>query len=257
MLALISPAKTLDYSPADTGAGKTDPVFLEDTAKLITRARRLSRKKIIDLMGISKDLADLNYQRYQAFQLEDAPRGAKQAVLAFKGDTYMGLDAVTLDDEDLAFAQDHLRILSGLYGLLRPLDEIQPYRLEMGIKLNTRRGLDLYKFWGDRITKTVNEAESDIVVNLASKEYFAAIDQTKLKARVITPVFQNVKDGKARVLGMFAKQARGMMARHIIQNRLGEPEGMKTFKSGGYKYQPKLSDESKWVFQRPQPPSPK
>ena len=253
MLAIISPAKRLDFGPTSTGAGKTEPAFLDDTALLVKRARRLSRKKLVEMMGISKDLADLNYQRFQSFEIEDGPRGAKQSILAFKGDAYLGLDAPSLDEKDLAFAQDHLRILSGLYGLLRPLDEIQPYRLEMGSKLDTRRGKDLYKFWGDQITDAINEVETDVIVNLASKEYFSAANPAKLKAKIITPVFQEEKNGKARVLFMFAKQARGMMARYIIQNRLDEPEGMKAFDTGGYKYQPDQSDDVKWVFQRPQP----
>lgn len=253
MLAILSPAKRLDFGPSGPGVGKTEPAFLDETATLVKRARRLSRKKLVEMMGISKDLADLNYQRFQSFEIEDGPRGGKQSILAFKGDTYLGLDAGSMDDKDLAFAQDNLRILSGLYGLLRPLDEIQPYRLEMGSKLNTRRGKDLYKFWGDRITDAINESETDIVVNLASNEYFSAVNPAKLKAKIITPVFLEEKNGKARVLFMFAKQARGMMARYIVQNRIDDAEGMKAFDTAGYKFQPDQSDELKWVFQRSQP----
>ena len=255
MLTILSPAKRLDFGASSTAVERTTPAFLDDTTTLVKRARRLSRKKLVEMMRISKDLADLNYQRFQSFEIEDGPRGGKQSVFAFKGDTYLGLDAASLDVKDLAFAQDHLRILSGLYGLLRPLDEIQPYRLEMGSKLNTRRGKDLYKFWGDRITAAINDSEIDVLVNLASNEYFSSVNPTKLKAKIITPIFQEEKNGKARVLSMFAKQARGMMARYIIQNRLDDADGIKDFDAAGYKFQADQSDKTKWVFKRPQPPA--
>lgn len=253
MLSLISPAKTLDYAPIPDAPKATKPAFLGEAAILVERGRKLRRKDLSALMGISANLADLSHQRFETFQLDEAPRGAKSSVFAFKGDTYQGLDALTLDKDDVAFAQDHLRILSGLYGLLRPLDAIQPYRLEMGTKLKTKRGKDLYDFWGSELTEAVNETDSDVVVNLASKEYFSAIKPDALKARVITPVFKEVKDGKARILGLFAKRARGMMARFMIKNRLNDPEGLKRFTDGGYKFQPDLSDESTLVFHRPQP----
>lgn len=253
MLSLISPAKTLDYAPIPDAPKATKPAFLGETAILVERARKLRRKELSELMGISANLADLSHQRFETFQIDEAPRGAKSSVFAFKGDTYQGLDALTLDKDDVAFAQDHLRILSGLYGLLRPLDAIQPYRLEMGTKLKTKRGKDLYAFWGSELTEAVNAADTDVVVNLASKEYFSAIKPEALKARVITPVFKDVKDGKARILGLFAKRARGMMARYIIQNRLKDPEALKQFTDGGYKFQPDLSDETTFTFHRPQP----
>lgn len=255
MLALISPAKTLDYAPTPHAAKATRPAFLDETAILVERARKLRRKDLSELMGISANLADLSHQRFETFQIDEAPRGAKSSVFAFKGDTYQGLDALTLDDGDLTFAQDHLRILSGLYGLLRPLDEIQPYRLEMGTKLKNKRGKDLYDFWGTALTEAVNDTGTDVVVNLASKEYFSAIKPKALDARVITPVFKEVKGGKARILGLFAKRARGMMARYMLKNRLVDPEGLKGFDDGGYKFQPDLSDDDNLVFQRPQPPA--
>ncbi len=253
MLALISPAKTLSYAPTPNAPKATKPAFLDEAAILVERARKLRRKELSKLMGISANLADLSHQRFEAFQLDEAPRGAKSSVFAFKGDTYQGLDAATLNKDDIAFAQDHLRILSGLYGLLRPLDEIQPYRLEMGTKLKTKRGKDLYDFWGTELTEAVNEADPDVVVNLASKEYFSAIKPEALSARLITPVFKEVKDGKARILGLFAKRARGMMARYIIKNRVADPKALEQFTDGGYEFQRELSDETTLVFHRPQP----
>ena len=254
MLALLSPAKNLDFSPALQDAPVTKPVFPDETAALIRKARTLSRKKIRELMKLSENLADLNYQRYQSFDTDKDVDGVKQAILAFKGDTYIGMDANSLSEDDLAFAQDHIGILSGLYGLLRPYDGIQPYRLEMGTKIAPGRAKTLYEFWGDRITDAVNDVEQDVVINLASKEYFSAINEKALNARVITPAFKEIKDGKARMLGMFAKRARGMMARYIILNRLEDPEDLKKFDFGGYQYMPDLSTEDRWEFHRDQPP---
>lgn len=253
MLVLLSPAKNLDFSPALQSPPLTRPDFSDDTNALIKKARSLSRPKIKNLMKLSDNLADLNYQRYQSFDTDAEPQGAKQAILAFKGDTYIGLDANSMSEEDLAFAQDRVGILSGLYGLLRPFDGIQPYRLEMGTKLATRRGKSLYDFWGSRITDEVNERESETVINLASKEYFSAVDPKALNARVITPAFKEVKDGKARMLGMFAKRARGMMTRYMIDNRIEDPEALKGFDYGGYAFMPELSTDDHWEFHRPQP----
>jgi len=255
MLAILSPAKNLDFSPSMLQPSVTMPSFPEDTNALITAARKMSRKKIRELMKLSENLAELNYQRYQSFDTDAGEHGVKPAILAFKGDTYIGLDANSLTENDLAFAQDHVAILSGLYGLLRPFDGIQPYRLEMGTKLATKRGKNLYEFWGDSITEAVNDTKTNAVVNLASKEYFSAIKPALLNCQIITPVFKEIKDGKARTLGMFAKRARGMMARHIVLNRLDEPEGLKAFTDGGYKFMPELSNENHWEFHRDQPPA--
>jgi cytoplasmic iron level regulating protein YaaA (DUF328/UPF0246 family) len=254
MLALISPAKKLDFNHLDRPLRHSTAVFDKDTRSLVRTARNLSRRKLQQLMNLSDGLSDLNHARYKAFADEATPDNAKQAALAFAGDTYIGLQAASLDDGDLAYAQDHLRILSGLYGLLRPLDLIQPYRLEMGRRLATRRGGDLYDFWGDKLAKAIDaqvaDHEAPVVVNLASNEYFKAARPKKLKARVITPVFKEVKDGKAMTIGTFAKQARGAMARFMIKNRIETPEGLQAFKEGGYKYQAKLSSADDWVFTR-------
>ncbi len=258
MLALLSPAKRLDFDSPLAVSAHSQPQLLDDTGKLIKTTRNLSLKRLRELMDISADLAKLNHDRYKALSTELTLDNARQAILAFKGDVYTGLDAATLSEDDLAFAQDHIGILSGMYGYLRPLDLMQPYRLEMGTKLPTRRGKSLYDFWGDRITRQVQARLADsgdaTVVNLASAEYFKSVRVKKLGARVVTPVFQDVKDGKARVLFLFAKQARGMMARYIIDHRLTDPEGLQRFDSGGYRFQPDLSDGDRWVFQRPQPP---
>jgi cytoplasmic iron level regulating protein YaaA (DUF328/UPF0246 family) len=254
MLAILSPAKNLDFSPAMQSPPITLPAFPDQTTQLVSKARRLSRKKLRDLMNLSKDLADLNHQRFQSFDTDAGDHGVKQAILAFKGDTYIGFDANSLEADDLKFAQDHVRILSGLYGLLRPFDGIQPYRLEMGTKLPVRRSKNLYEFWDSRITDAVNELSPQTVFNLASKEYFSAVKPGQLGARVITPVFKDVKDGKARQLFMFVKQARGMMARYLVVNRVDNAEDMKKFNLGGYKFMPGLSTEDTWEFHRKQPP---
>lgn len=257
MLALISPAKKLDFE-TDTPLGTfTQPKFLDRSEKLIKAARKLSRQDIRNLMGISDKLADLNFQRFKDFKPPFDLGNAKQAAFVFNGDTYVGLRARELDADDLKYAQKHLRILSGLYGLLRPLDLIQPYRLEMGLKFQAPGGGDLYSFWNDALAEAVDDAvkghKDKTVVNLASGEYFKAVDAKALKAPVITPVFKEVKDGEARVLGMFAKQARGAMARFMITERIETAEGLKKFTGLGYAYQPHLSDAANWVFTRPQP----
>ena len=254
MLALVSPAKKLDFTELDGPLAHSRPIFHKDTWALVRTARNLSRRKLQQLMNLSDSLSELNHRRYKSFTNDAAQGNAKQAVMAFAGDTYIGLQAASLDHGDLAYAQDHLRILSGLYGLLRPLDLIQPYRLEMGRRLATRRGADLYDFWGDKLAKAI-DAEvaghaSPVVINLASNEYFKAAKPKKLKARVITPAFKEVKGGKAMAIGMFAKQARGAMARYMIVNRIETPDGLRAFSDGGYAYQAKLSGGDDWVFTR-------
>ncbi len=219
----------------------------------------VSRKKLTELMGISKDLAQLNYERYLSWQPDsdnyrNHPGNAKQALLAFRGDVYLGMEAETFSEEDFAFAQDHLRILSGLYGLLRPLDLIQPYRLEMGTKLPVRRKKNLYQFWGPRLTDKVNEVLADspspVLVNLASKEYYSSLQPDGLNARIITPAFLDMKNGQYKMISFFAKKARGMMASWIIRHRLSDPEGLRDFNTGGYAWNEDLSEGDNWVFTR-------
>jgi cytoplasmic iron level regulating protein YaaA (DUF328/UPF0246 family) len=235
----------------------TAPDFQDDAIRLSKTAKNLSLKDLKGLMGISDDLARLNRDRFQNFAAEPSHDMTKAAALAFNGDTYQGLEAKTLNADDLAWAQDHLRILSGLYGLLRPLDAIQPYRLEMGSRLKTRRGKSLYDYWGDTIAKTLNThaaaVDTDTLVNCASQEYFGAADRKALKLRVITPVFMEVKDDKPRIVSFFAKRARGAMARYVVENRVTDPDGIKQFGSGGYAFDPDLSEGDRWVFLRDYP----
>ncbi len=255
MLVVISPAKSLDMEPVSVTP--TQPTFQKEATSLARTARNLTLTDLRKLMGISDDLARLNRDRFKDFAPEPKPKATKPAALAFNGDTYQGLEAKTLTSDDLTWAQDHLGILSGLYGLLRPLDAIQPYRLEMGSRLKTRRGRSLYEYWGDTIAKALNaQAENlgtDTLVNCASQEYFGAVDRKALKLRVITPVFMELKDDKPRIVSFFAKRARGAMARHVIENRLTTADDIKTFSSGGYAYDADLSEGDKWVFLRDYP----
>jgi cytoplasmic iron level regulating protein YaaA (DUF328/UPF0246 family) len=205
------------------------------------------------LMKISPALAKLNQARFQDFAEVPTHEQVKPAALAFNGDTYTGLQADTLSAEDMAYAQAHLRILSGLYGLLRPMDNIQPYRLEMGSRLATRRGKTLYQYWGPRIVEAINEVESDTLLNCASVEYFSAVQPEALTAKVVTPVFMEVRDGEAKIVSFFAKKARGMMARYVVQNRIDSVEDIKNFDHGGYCFQPKDSDANRLIFTRAYP----
>lgn len=252
MLVVISPAKKLDMTPTH-GISVTRPLFHSDAAELARVARGLGVHDLQKLMGISEALARLNAGRFDDF----GEMAEKPAVLAFAGDTYQGLEAGSLDREELDWAQDHLRILSGLYGILRPLDAIQPYRLEMGSRLRTGRGRTLYDYWGTRLAEALNrQAEtvrSEILINCASQEYFAAVDRTVLRPRVITPVFMDVRDSGPRIVSFFAKRARGAMARFVIQNRLSDPETIKAFDSGGYRFHADRSDDDTWVFLRDYP----
>jgi len=257
MLALISPAKKLDFDSEVTLQSHTQPEFLNRAKKLITVARKLSPGQLSSMMKLSENLAVLNVQRYKAFNTPFTLGNAKQAALVFNGDTYLGLEAKTLTEADLEYAQDHLRILSGLYGLLRPLDLIQPYRLEMGAKFTSPKGGNLYDFWDGDLSKAANKVIGDhldkTIINLASNEYFKAIRRDKLKSSVITPIFKEVKNGETRTLGMFAKRARGSMAKFMIENRIESPDGLKDFNTGGYQYRDSLSNTENWVFTRPQP----
>lgn len=254
MLIVVSPAKTLDFeTPAKTET-YSQPRFLDQSKKLVTEMRKMAPLDISNLMGISDKLASLNAARYEQWQQPFTTTNAKQAVLAFKGDVYTGLDAETLSDKDLSFAQEHLRILSGLYGVLRPLDLMQPYRLEMGIKLANEKGPNLYSFWGDEITDSINqelaESSNPVLINLASNEYFKSVKPKKLKAEVITPVFKDEKNGKYKIISFYAKKARGLMTRYIIDNRIDSPESLKAFDVEGYYFKPEESNSKEWVFYR-------
>ena len=255
MLVIISPAKSLDMDPVDVVA--TVPEFQNDAIRLSKTARNLTLTQLKGLMSISDDLARLNMDRFKAFAADPTAAMVKPAVLAFNGDTYQGLEAKTLNADDLAWAQDHLGILSGLYGVLRPLDEIQPYRLEMGSRLKTRRGTSLYDYWGDTIAKALNErasqAGTDTLINCASQEYFGAADRKALKLRVITPQFLEVKDDRPRIVSFFAKRARGAMARFVVENRLTDANDILDFGTGGYAYDADLSMPDKPVFLRNYP----
>ncbi|HCR3982973.1 TPA: peroxide stress protein YaaA [Kluyvera ascorbata] len=254
MLILISPAKTLDYQSPLATTRYTQPMLLEHSQQLIGVARKLSAPQIKALMGISDKLADLNATRFHDWHPDFTPENARQAILAFKGDVYTGLQAETFSEADFDFAQKHLRMLSGLYGVLRPLDLMQPYRLEMGIRLENPRGKDLYQFWGEEITHTLNAAlhdqGDDIVVNLASDEYFRSVKPKALKGQIIKPVFLDEKNGKFKVISFYAKKARGLMSRYIIENRLSKPEQLTGFDSEGYFFDAESSSAEELVFKR-------
>jgi cytoplasmic iron level regulating protein YaaA (DUF328/UPF0246 family) len=259
MLILISPAKTLDFeTPAETRTA-TQPVFLEDSKQLIGELQKLPSDGVSKLMSISSKLGDLNHERFMNWHLPFTKNNAKQSVLAFKGDVYTGLDAEGFSASDFRYAQKHLRILSGLYGVLRPLDLIQPYRLEMGTKFPNQRGKDLYQFWDDSITVELNKAlnvlKTDAVVNLASNEYFRAVRRKELLADVISPAFKDLKNGKYKILSFYAKKARGQMAGWIIQNGISDAEQLKKFRVAGYRYSADLSTLHEPTFIRDAAPT--
>jgi len=255
MLMLLSPAKTLDYDSPVRTLLSSQPRFTDQAAGLIRELRKLSASEVADRMRISPALAERNVRRYAEWRPECDPSNARQAVLAFDGDVYEGLQAATLSDAQLQWAQDHLAILSGLYGILRPLDLMRPYRLEMGSKLNTARGHTLYAYWGDTIAQTLNTqlaAHAQAwVLNLASEEYFKVVNLNVLRAPVVQCVFQDYKNGVWKVISFYAKRARGLMARHVITQRIEAPEALRDFSSEGYVYAPEVSSDSKLVFRRP------
>lgn len=256
MLLVLSPSKALNFAEPPIQAAVTTPELKDDIALLAERAKRLRPFELKRMMAISDDLAKLNRDRFQAF--DPASDDGLQAIFAFNGDVYRGLSGRTLDKAGLKWAQEHIRILSGLYGLLRPLDVIQPYRLEMGVRLKTKRGNTLYDFWGDRIAQALNGAgeghKHRQIVNLASQEYFGGVDRKALTWPVITCHFLEEKDGEARVISFFAKVARGLMARYAADTKAKEAEDLKSFDYGGYSFRPERSTDDDWVFQRPQPP---
>ena len=259
MLTVLSPAKTLDYETAPITQSATLPRFMDQSALLVEDARGLNPDDIRALMGVSEQIAHLNHERFMNWQSESTSDNAKQAVLAFKGDVYTGLQAETLSEDDLDFAQTRLRILSGLYGLLRPLDLMQPYRLEMGLKFTNQRGENLYEFWGEQLTDTLNadlvSAKTEVLINLASNEYFKAVKPKLLNADIITPQFKDLKNGQYKMISFFAKKARGLMARYIIDNRITEPEALKSFSEAGYYYSDEQSQGDQWVFLRDEVPA--
>lgn len=254
MLMVISPAKTLDFETPPTTAKFTQPQYLDHSQELITQLRELTPSQISELMDLSDKLAGLNAARFGSWTPAFTPENAKQALLAFKGDVYTGLAAETLSQADLDYAQQHLRMLSGLYGLLRPLDLMQPYRLEMGTKLANARGKDLYAFWGNRISEWLNEALADqgddVLLNLASNEYFSAVKRPALNARVIDTEFRDQKNGQYKIISFYAKKARGMMTRFVISERIDKPDDLKQFDVQGYRYSKELSKADKLVFLR-------
>lgn len=254
MLSVISPAKTLDFETPSTTDKVTQPDFLDHSKPLIEILRDYSPQQLSDLMGISDKLAGLNAARFADWQPPFTLENAKPAVQAFQGDVYTGLEANTFSDDDNLFAQQHLRILSGLYGLLRPLDLIQAYRLEMGTKLPNDAGKDLYAYWKPTLTQALNsaieESGSTVLVNLASNEYFKAIDTKKLGARIITPVFKDEKNGSFKIISFYAKKARGLMSAWIIQQQINDPEQLTAFDVAGYRFDPAASQGDTLVFTR-------
>jgi cytoplasmic iron level regulating protein YaaA (DUF328/UPF0246 family) len=252
MKIIISPAKSLDFETPVATNLYTQPQFLEDSVKLNKKLKTLSRKKIGDFMSISKDLAELNYERNQNWSFPFTPENAKQAIFAFTGEVFRGIDVTTLEEEILPVLQDRLRILSGLYGLLKPLDLIQAYRLEMGKKLKVGRTENLYKFWGDKIADTLNAelADDELFVNLASSEYFKAVNQKVLKVPMITPVFKDFKNGEYKTIMTFAKKARGLMVRYIIDNDVTTVAALKGFDIDGYGFAESMSTETELFFTR-------
>ncbi|MBT0585488.1 peroxide stress protein YaaA [Alteromonas oceanisediminis] len=254
MLVVLSPAKNLDTEPYSAPLEPSQPQLLDDAKNLAEQCKKLSPAELASLMKISDKLAILNAERFNNFTTPFTQQNAKPAVLTFNGDVYVGLDATTLDKSDMAFAQQHLRILSGLYGVLKPMDLMQAYRLEMGTKLKNDRGDNLYQYWGQKISEALNNAaekqNTDVLVNLASNEYFKAVDEQALTPRVITPVFKDTKNGKLKVISFYAKKARGLMARYIIQHKITDAEQLKQFDTADYQYSASLSSDQEWVFTR-------
>lgn len=255
MIAVLSPAKKLDETPTERSLPTTSLALLDDVEDLLVTTKRLTKPQIQSLMSISDKLTKLNRDRFQALETPFTDENSKPAALLFDGDTYTGFDAKTLSDDELAYAQDHVRILSGLYGLARPLDLIQPYRLEMGTSLSTRRGKNLYAFWGTRITDALNDAleghDDKTVVRVASDEYFSALQPEGLRGDVVDCTFREERDGELKFISFYAKQARGLLARYMVKHRVANVEGLKPFSYGNYLFRDDLSSDSELVFVRP------
>ncbi|MDA3954015.1 MAG: peroxide stress protein YaaA [Bacteroidales bacterium] len=254
MITVISPAKTLDFKRDVQTKQYSQPYFLKDSEVLIKELRKLNPKDIVRIMKVSNDIAFLNFERNLSWRIPFTIDNAKQAILAFNGQVFIGLNSKTLTENELLFAQDNFRILSGLYGALKPLDLMQAYRLEMGIPLKNPRGKNLYEFWGTKITETINSELQDhkykVLINLASKEYYKVIKPKLIKGEIITPVFKEEKGSNYKVIAVYAKNARGLMSRFIIQNGIENPEDIKAFDSEDYLYNQDLSTENEWVFTR-------
>lgn len=254
MLALISPAKTLDYESALPTDQHTLPRLLEHSQELIDVSRKLSASDIASLMSVSEKIANLNAERFRDWNSDFNFSNARQALFAFKGDVYTGLDAYSLNDQQINYAQKHLRMLSGLYGLLRPLDLMMPYRLEMGTKLQNPRGHNLYEFWGNEITQMINQdleaSNSELLVNIASEEYYKSVKESKIQAQIVKPVFLDQKNGKYKVISFYAKKARGLMARYILENQIERAEDLKAFNTDGYYFDADSSLKGELVFKR-------
>ncbi len=247
MLAVISPSKTQDFSPSGCDE-YTQTRQIEQSQVLVGLLKEKTKDELAQLMSISDKLAQLNFGRFQTFSTPLTLDNAKQALLAFKGDVYNGIDAPSLSVQDLAFAQDNLRMLSGLYGVVRPLDLIAPYRLEMGTRLTNSKGKNLYEFWGNQISETLNEDEPEVVINLASNEYFKSIDKKSLNAKIINIAFKQRNNDQYKIIGIYAKRARGLMVNYIIKNRVCEPELLKSFDTEGYQFRVAMSDALTWTF---------
>jgi cytoplasmic iron level regulating protein YaaA (DUF328/UPF0246 family) len=256
MLIVISPAKTLDFETAPITKGHSQPEFLKESRQLISQLKKLTPAEVSSLMKISDKLGVLNFLRFNEWKTPFTLDNSKQALLAFKGDVYTGIDAGTFSSQNLKFAQKHLRILSGLYGVLKPLDLIQAYRLEMGVKFENKKGKDLYEFWASKLTNQINQdlkdSRSKHLINLASNEYFKSLQADQINANIIVPVFKDYKNGRYKIISFFAKKARGQMSAYIIKNSLKDPEGLKAFNVDGYKFYQSESNESNLVFQRKQ-----
>lgn len=252
MIVLLSPAKSLNFEDKAPVKQTTQPRFIKHTEQLVSVLKKYSAKKLGELMDLSADLSQLNYERYQQFAKTYTLKNSKQTLWAFTGEVYRGLNANSFSEKNIAFAQEHLRILSGLYGVLRPLDLMQPYRLEMGTKLKVNaKTKNLYEFWNDEITNSINEdAKGQAIINLASDEYFKSVKPKLLKSELITPVFKEFKNGQYKVVMTFAKNARGTMANYIIKKQLTQPEKLKLFSENGYSFDEKLSKNNEWVFVR-------
>ena len=252
-VTIISPAKKLDYSPVEKNLDSTIPSLLEHSNELVKDLKSLNPQEVSSLMSLSDKLGALNYERFQEWETPFTKSNSKQAILAFKGDVYQGLDAESLSETELIWAQKHVRILSGLYGILKPMDLMQPYRLEMGTKFATKRGHNLYDFWNSIITEELNKnfsSDNSNLLNLASNEYFKSINVSELKANVISPVFMDKKNGKYKIISFFAKKARGLMTRYIIKNRIEDITDIQNFEEGGYSFNEAMSEDNKPVFCR-------
>ncbi len=254
MISVISPAKSLDFESSSPSDKVTIPRFLKQSQEIIDQVKGLAPQDIASLMKLSDKLAFLNYERFQEFNQPFNTGNAKACIYAFQGDVYQGLDAASLTDKDMDFAQQHLRILSGLYGILKPLDLMQAYRLEMGTRLENSKGKNLYEFWGESLNQSIQKelanSDSQTLINLASNEYFKVLKPKLLQYKIVTPIFKDFKNGQYKIISFYAKKARGMMSRYIIQNKIDEPEALKEFDMGGYQYSSELSSDTEYTYTR-------